>query len=792
MGKRDKTKADPGLAEDKKTGVETQKEEQSDTPKHKDWYWQEKERFPAKSQFSPVKKLQLRVSNHALDLKDTFKANMSVELDTGLAFNLVPVFLAIGIITYFSAPAEPSIFALLGSVIALSILVWRLQIQTTLYWLLSALSLMLAGMFVAQLATLNHQTPILERQITAPMIGYILGVDQNRRGAPRYFVKPVKIEGLDQSQLPRRIRVSATAKHEELLPGDTIQGLARLQPVAGPVYPGGYDFSFFAFHEGMGGSGFFMGRPQKGETLAIQKWSELFVILINRMRIAVEKRLVAAMPYPTGGIAVALVTGNKTQIPEDIQESLRKTGLAHILAISGLHMALVTLTVVWSVRFILVNISNIALYYPIKKWAVGAGFISATTYLMLSGAGIATQRAWVMISVMLLAVLMDRRAITMRSVAVSAIIILTLNPQSVFSPGFQMSFAAVTALVAGYEYLNQRRRENADNSFGVVSQNRFLKIGNGIMSYAAGIATTSLIAGTATAFIAAWHFHQVANYGLFANLLAMPIVSILIMPFVLFSILLMPYGLEFLPLGIVAHGIEWVVDISKWVEGFSPNGTVGLMGRGSLLIFAGFLIWLCFFKTRLRFLAFLPFLALPFFMKEQIAPDVLISENGRAIAVKTETGKLGFLYPRASQFVHGIWAKAWSGGTPDKLGLSKQQCNRKRCISVLANSKIMHVVYDPALLASSCQRADVLIAPRLWWVKCEKRKPELILSRYEFERYGTHALYIRNVTTNAARDNTKLKAQAPSNEIYIETSFPQSSRYWHRQVTHPDKAKNLF
>ncbi|KAG1700573.1 hypothetical protein GQR58_005259 [Nymphon striatum] len=239
-------------------------------------------------------------------------------------------------------------------------------------------------MLAAQLATNLNHTPMLERQMTGQLQAVILGVDQNRRGSARYLVKPIALGDLQGSQIPNRLRVSAAAKHDRMMPGDQISGLVRLQPVSGPVYPGGYDFSFFAWHEGMGGSGFFMGRPEKSQVAHALSFGEHFTVAINTMRIA-------AMPNESGKIAIALVTGNKSHIPEKVQESLRKTGLAHILAILGLHMALVTLTVIWGVRLILVLIPALALRYPIKKWAVCAGFFSATNYLMLSGAGIATQ-----------------------------------------------------------------------------------------------------------------------------------------------------------------------------------------------------------------------------------------------------------------------------------------------------------------------------------------------------------------------------------------------------------------
>lgn len=780
------------MTEEKSSGVrikEKQEEHKTGAQIKTEWFALEEKSFLAPARLTRFKRIKLKASNRLLDIKGSLAQSVIHEVETGLGFNFLPVFMGLGILIYFTIPAEPSIYAIAITGLALAILAMKLALQSRLYNFLLGLAAVLGGMFCAQSATLLNYTPIIERQTTTQLQGVILGVDQSRRGAARYLISPLSLEGLDKKNTPKRLRISAAAKHEEMLPGEIISGLVRLQPVSGPVYPGGYDFSFFAWFEGMGGSGFFMGKPSRESGNFSLGFGEQFIIQVNKMRIAVEKRILKAMPDATGKIAVALVTGNKTHIPDDVQNTLRKTGLAHILAISGLHMALVTLTVIWCIRLVLVFSPHLVLRYPIKKWAVCAGFASATGYLVLSGTGIATQRAWVMISVMLLAVLMDKRAITMRSVAISAVIILIINPQSLLSPGFQMSFAAVTALVAGYEVLNKRRKAKAENTFVPVSQNLIARTGNGFLGYFTGIATTSLIAGTATAFIAAWHFHQVAPLGLLANLIAMPIVSTVIMPFVLFSILLMPYGLEFIPLNAVSIGIEWVVEMSRWVEGISPSGNTGLLPKGAIIVFAGFLVLICLLKTRLRYASLIPLATLPFVLHAPMKPDVLVSENGRAIAIKTASEKLGLLFPRGSAFVQNIWLKAWSDGEHEPLDFTKDQCNRERCIVVLPSGKTLHVLYNPNLIQSSCSRADILVAPRLWWVNCKKRQPELVLNRYDFERFGTHALYIKKVMPNANIESKKLKTEIPPQSIKVVTSLPKASRPWHRIVNHPDHVK---
>jgi len=245
-------------------------------------------------------------------LKGSLKQSVIHEVETGLGFNFLPVFLGLGILIYFTIPAEPSIYAIVLTVSVLVFLAVKLELQSKLYYFLLCLAVILTGMFFAQSATLLNQTSIIERQTTTQLKGIVLGVDKSRRGASRYLIKPISLEGLEDDEIPRRLRISSVAKHKEILPGETISGLVRVQPVSGPVYPGGYDFSFFAWYEGMGGSGFFMGKPTQKKTTHVLGYSERFTVLVNRMRIAVEKRILQTMPNDTGKIAVALVTGNKT------------------------------------------------------------------------------------------------------------------------------------------------------------------------------------------------------------------------------------------------------------------------------------------------------------------------------------------------------------------------------------------------------------------------------------------------------------------------------------------------
>ena len=726
-----------------------------------------------------VRRWKYRLSNLGLDAGSQIHLATTHEVDSGTVFNLFPVFASFGIIGYFLAPAEPSIFALLLTVFGLLAICFRMEIHGSGYLFLVALLAMFVGAFTAKTSVINNHTVIIERQITAQISGLVLAVESNKRGAPRYLVKVITIEGLVANELPDRVRLSAASRHSPILVGEGIEGLARMQPVSGPVYPGGYDFSFFARFKGLGGSGFFMGAPAKSETnpeIGIKDW---LLVKVNRSRRIIEKRIRAVLPTQTGQFAIALITGNRSGISQTTQNNLRKSGLAHILAISGLHMALVTLTVIWVIRLVASCLPQIVLHYPVKKWATATGFITATLYLFISGGGIATQRAWIMICVMLLAVMMDRRAITMRSVAVSATIVLALSPQNLFSPGFQMSFTAVIALVAGYEEITKRRGERKMLASNEGNVGRFYEVIKSSFRYLGGIAVTSLIAGTATAFLSAWHFHQIAPLGLVANLLAMPVVTILVMPLALLSVLLMPYGLEGLVLQPLGLALELVVDIARRVEEISPQEQTGLLPRSFLPLFLCGFMFLCILKTWLRLFGIIAVaMCLAMISVDAQTPDIIVSENGRAIAVKNRDEDLFLLYPRRNRFVSDIWLKAWGGSRKTGLeGFSAENCNKDSCLVDLVSGHKMSLIYDPALLENACAQSDILIAPRLWWARCKGAvKPKLVLTRYDFEQFGTHALYLKEVTLLSTTSTAR------QGEIRVETSLPPPTRPWHRKV----------
>lgn len=733
------------------------------------------------------RRVKFRLSNFILDASHTVREMTSLEMARRTDFNLIPVFFASGAILYFTAPAEPYLPVLL-IVLLIGSWAWiRQKSRGITHVLLGILVFTVCGFTAAKIRTELKAAPVIERQLTAELSGVIVDISRNSRGAPRYAIRPLVIDGLPTQKLPKLIRLSASSKHSAMRVGDTIAGLARMFPFTGPAYPGGYSFYFHGWFRGMGGTGFFMGPPKKMQQLDVLSLTEQITGWINNWRGSVASRLSQAIPGESGDIAIALVTGDRSGLDKQTQESLRRSGLAHILAISGMHMALVTLTVIGVVKSAGAVWPGLVLRYPLHKYAAVMGFIAASIYLLLSGAGTATLRAWIMISTMLLAVLIDRKAVTMRSVAIGAMIILVLAPESILSPGFQMSFAAVAALVATYDAWRTHRAKKREQAHFSPSRTS-LAIGSLLGKYIVGILVTSLVAGAATALFSAYHFHRIAPLGLLANLLAMPLVSVAVIPLGLVSMVLMPLGYEKLTLVPFSMAINGVLDISNYVNELGPQGITGVLPSGFLITSSIAMVVLCVMRSRIRLLGIGIFVFASITFSRPPVPDLLIAETGRAIAVKNIKGDLELLYPRKNRFVSEIWLKAWpqrgSGSVESeqlhKLPSLAESCDNQGCSLLLPGGDQLEVVYAPAQIQSACQKADILVAPRLWWVRCKKRIPKLILKRHDFEQYGSHAIY--------------QKSQGPSHEnqteddpqyahYRVERALPSTHRKWNRNVS---------
>jgi competence protein ComEC len=393
----------------------------------------------------------------------------------------------------------------------------------------------------------------------------------------------------------------------------------------------------------------------------------------------------AALPGDRGRIATALITGDRGGISEETQEAMRASGLGHVLAISGLHMALIAGSAFWILRALLALSPGLALRHPIKKWAAVGALLVATVYLGISGAHVATQRAYIMLAIMLLAVLVDRRAITLRNVALAAFVVLILSPESLLTASFQMSFAATIALVAVYQELtawSHRRPQLVDDS-------RAYGIAATVWRFCAGLFVTSLVAGLATTPFAIYHFQRMAPLTLLANLLAMPALALVVMPMAFLAVLLMPLGLEYLPLAAMSWGLGWIIGVAEWTSGLTgaAGGVRMVPALALIFVVVGFL-WLALWRQSWRLFGLVPIaVAVPIAVLAP-RPDILVSPGGSAAAIRGGDGRLSVIAGPGSRFAIDNWLRADADPRDaDTEGLSNGvACDPLGCIARIKNS----------------------------------------------------------------------------------------------------------
>ena len=728
--------------------------------------------FVVDGDLSKYRKLLFKLELVVLTAFGKGKAALIREQEQGLEFLLFPIYFGIGCIIYFNLPREPLLGAFLTVAVVAHLVSRRCRSGHFLKALFVGLTIISAGAAAAQIQTYLKATKSLPTSLFAEVSGVIEKVEMRANGSIRYTIDTTGRNGSvrvrNQNYDVDRIRLTARKGGPTFQLSQTISGRARVGPASGPAYPGSYDFGFQNWFNGIGGSGFFLGRPKLASVQVEASFSLRGTIA--HIRDNVGNLIRSALPGDGGGLAAALIVGERSGISENVAEDLRKSGLAHILAISGLHMALISATVIFMVRGGLAFFPNSALNRPVKKWASGAALCVSAVYLLLSGAGVSTQRAFIMISIMLIAVLFDRRALTMRNVAIAALIVLVLSPHAILSPGFQMSFSAVAALISSYELL-KRRREKIQTKFDRKKPSRVKKW---IFRDIGGLALTSLIAGTATGLYAAYHFQRVATLGLVANVLAMPFVSILVMPLALLSVVAMPFGLESWPLEWMSMAIQPVTSIANWVANLGYIGNTGALSTTTLLLGSLTIVFLTVFQTNLRYLGLL---AIPWAVFSTVSapkPDILLLENAQQLAVFDASGEMQVLRPNAEKFNVEIWRRAYSPDIdatyfPKRPTLNPYyKCDSYGCSAVVKGMVVTRIT-STTQLQRDCRNADILIIPFVVSNPCAylpaPNRP-LVVDMNALQQDGAHAFYINE------------NALTGESSIEIKTSYVQSDRIW--------------
>lgn len=639
------------------------------------------------------------------------RRDLARDLDEGRGFLWWPVAVGFGEAVYLLLPVEPtridvSVLGLVVSLLALRVA--KAHARFAFPATLTVLAVI--GFALARISVEINAAPRLARERTHVVFGVVEAVEDRGGGGARVLLRPVVMEPPPPDGLPERLRIvlrSAVAP----LPGEGLTMTARLTPPTGPLIPGGYDFARAAYFAGIGGVGFALGRPLPWVEAPEPDGRVAVGIAVERFRQAVSRRIRQTLPGDTGAIAAALIVGDRGAIDPDTDKAMRISGLSHVLSISGLHMALVAGFLFGGVRAGLALVPPLALRLPTKKIAAMVALAGTGAYFVVSGMAVPSERSAIMIGTTLVAVLLDRRALSLRVVAVAALAALVVQPYAVLDPGAQMSFAAVVGLVAGFEAMADRLRPRDGGDINVV-----VRAFERIVRWIGLSLLTSLVAGLATAPIALHHFNRIAPLGLLSNLAATPLVSFVIMPAAVTAALLMPLSLDEWPLRVMGKGIEGMVAIAEAVAAWTPAG--GAFGAprlsGTLLVVGGGL-WLALWRGRQRWLG-LPALVLGAVLVPAPAGfDLVVAGDGRGALLSRADGTL-VVVGKAGDFELSLWLAALGDprGPKDPSLAAGSSCDREACLVWDDRERGMAraaVVIAPVAFSDECTGARLVITP---------------------------------------------------------------------------------
>ena len=681
----------------------------------------------------------------------------------------LPVALGLGIAVYYELPSEPALW--LGPGLAAGSFVIAFFAPAGSFARAMAIGAVAAstGFGLVAWRTTSLAAPTLSRPLFSLNVEGRVADIQRLPDGVRVVLEAVRLRGNGvppPEMMPTKVRVTLSRGAPPLTVGDRLLVLANLSPPAGPAAPGAFDFQRVAWYQQLGAVGYALAPAlvtERGKPAG-------FVRTLDALRAELAGRILKVLPGPEGGVVASLLVGEQTAVDKDVAQAMRDSGLAHILSISGLHIVFVVGLVMGLVRYGIALVPPLALRIDAKKVAAVLALMAALFYTALAGAPVPAQRACAMAAFALLAILLDRTALSLRLVAWSAVIVLVIAPESLTGASFQMSFAAVVALIAGWESaapLRRRLHERAE-----LSRHRWVwRLGAAL---GASLLTT-LIASIATGAFAAYHFNRLSLLGVVANLLGVPLTGFWIMPWGLLAMLLMPFGLEAVALVPMGWGVDWLNAIAFRVAAWPDAAMLvpSLPGASLWLLTAGGL-WLCLWRRRWRY-AGLPVAAIGLMLGPPPAPDLLMSEDGRVLGLRDERGVVHVASARLDRYVSDSWARRQGQEGARRWTVSAdEQASGLGCTTGLCRWRKgpwrIALVSDERRLAEACGSADIVLSTVDAQARC--RGPRLVIDRRDAWKDGAHALWlddlgVRRETANARRGdrpwvpNSSMRQTAP-------------------------------
>ena len=554
----------------------------------------------------------------------------------------VPFLFGLGIALYFALPCEPNYWYSLG-VFEATLLLFYLLRHRGLHLLFTAILLLEFGFMDIQLQTLLKSRKVaFTLEITDYIKGQISAVSYNEKGRKRLLLQ--NTENFDKP-LKGKYRVTLmNSRNAELEVGQCVELVGTFFPPSPVPVLNGFQLDRKYFYEEISGIGY-----ANSSIFVIdceQKQTSSFRIRLNKIRQHITDDVAKILPPDEAGIVDAVLIGEQSRTPKLIVNNYRDSGLAHFLSVSGLHMGAIAGLMFFVLRFLLALFPAVALRYDVKKLAAFGAILFSALYLLVSGMAVPAERAFIMTAVVLLGVIFNRQAISMRMVCFAGLMLLIISPQALISISFQMSFAAVVALIAFYEKYAQK--------IALWSVNR--GIFSKIFFYLAGIVICDFVASLATMPFAIYHFHRVSVYTSLANLLAGPLIGLILMPLILLCLLALPLGLALYPLQALGYGVGLLNRITEFVSAL-PHSVVyvdSLPFWGFALIVCGGW-WLCVWQRKWRLWGVLPILIGVGSMFFGSQPDMVFAPKGEGIALRDKNGEMLLMPMKTDNWTVSVW-----------------------------------------------------------------------------------------------------------------------------------------
>jgi competence protein ComEC len=643
----------------------------------------------------------------------------------------LPVAIGAGVALYFALPYEPGLGlgrSLMAGMLSLAVL----GVRKRQLWPLLIAGLAVAAGFNASIFRANAvKAPALAYEARNREVqGRIAEIETKEEGG-RILLENVTVERLPAYHMPTTVRITLRKIDPSWQVGDQVKIKSTLFPPPLPALPGGYDFSRDYYFNGLGAVGYSTANEFEVTPGRRSAWHQH----VRQLRQDLNTWLYGQLPGATGAVAAALITGDMTAIPARVQADMRASGLAHVLSISGLHLALAAGIVFFTVRLLLAMIPWLALRVDVKKCAAAAALVSSYAYLQLAGEPVPAQRSFIMVAFALTAILVNRQGISLYSLAWAAVAILLTQPESMPGASFQMSFAATLAIVAAYErfgYLLHARPGG--------------HIAWRILLYPAGTMLSSLAATLATTPFSIYHFNQFTGWGLVANLLMIPLFSFIIMPAALLMLALLPLSgtLAALVAQVMGLGIDGMNAVAAMVASWPGAAMLvpALTQWGLALVAMGGL-WLFLWHESWRWWGIPVAAAGMLSVLAHHSPDMFVSDDGRQVAIRLADGRLALLRGTAKAFSVTQWLR--SDAKRDAVPRSDiddptVHCGESECIVERGGVRIGVALKDnEEQVKSLCHEAlDVVIAGIRLGKDCAVAH---VLDAYTLEKQGAYTMW---------------------------------------------------